>query len=109
MPAVQHWGRKESIIWPPRGYIYTIGAFFVALARHGFADVRPFRAGLHAASEILPAVLRAELSWRDNCTQRTSTSCSTLQTDDRCDGWRLRTTCSPGSRSRPPAVRCLCS
>ena len=59
MPAVQHWGRKESIIWPPRGYIYTIGAFFVALVAIGFADVRALRAGLHAASEILPAVLRA--------------------------------------------------
>ena len=27
MPAVQHWGRKESIIWPPRGYIYSSMAF----------------------------------------------------------------------------------
>ncbi len=26
MPAVQQWGRKESIVWPPRGYLYTLGA-----------------------------------------------------------------------------------
>jgi hypothetical protein len=31
MPAVQNWGRKESLIWPPRGNIYTLGAFFAAL------------------------------------------------------------------------------
>ena len=28
MPAVQQWGRKESIIWPPRGYLYTLGALY---------------------------------------------------------------------------------
>ena len=31
MPAVQHWGRKESLIWPPRGNLYSLGAFLVAL------------------------------------------------------------------------------
>jgi hypothetical protein len=30
MATVQEWGRKESVIWPPRGYIYTIGAFIFA-------------------------------------------------------------------------------
>lgn len=23
MATVQEWGRKESIIWPPRGYVFT--------------------------------------------------------------------------------------
>ncbi len=26
MATVQQWGRKEAIIWPPRGYVYTLGA-----------------------------------------------------------------------------------
>jgi hypothetical protein len=30
MANVQQWGRKESIIWPPRGYVYTLGAFIFA-------------------------------------------------------------------------------
>jgi hypothetical protein len=29
MPMVQQWGRRESIIWPPRGYLYTLGAFLL--------------------------------------------------------------------------------
>lgn len=28
MPTVQQWGRKESIIWPPRGYLHTLDALF---------------------------------------------------------------------------------
>ena len=23
MSTVQQWGRKESIIWPPQGYVYS--------------------------------------------------------------------------------------
>ncbi len=30
MATVQQWGRKESIIWPPHGYVYTLGAFIFA-------------------------------------------------------------------------------
>ena len=30
MATVQEWGRKESMIQPPRGYIYTLGAFIFA-------------------------------------------------------------------------------
>jgi hypothetical protein len=30
MSTVQQWGRKESIIWPPQGYVYTLGAFLFA-------------------------------------------------------------------------------
>ena len=36
MPIVQQWGRRESIIWPPRGYLYTLGAFFLACVAMGF-------------------------------------------------------------------------
>lgn len=30
MHATQTWGRKESWIWPPRGFYYTYGAIFIA-------------------------------------------------------------------------------
>ncbi len=36
MTTVQQWGRRESIIWPPRGYLYTLGAFFLACVATGF-------------------------------------------------------------------------
>jgi len=31
MATEQKWGRKESIIWPPRAFYYAWGATFVAL------------------------------------------------------------------------------
>ncbi len=36
MTTVQQWGRKESIIWPPRGFYYTYGAIFLAVVATGF-------------------------------------------------------------------------
>lgn len=36
MPAHSIWGRKESWIWPPRGFYYTWGAVFIALVLCGF-------------------------------------------------------------------------
>ena len=36
MAVVQHWGRRESLIWPPRGYMYTLGALFAAVVFTGF-------------------------------------------------------------------------
>ncbi|HET6176655.1 MAG TPA: hypothetical protein VFE61_06980 [Candidatus Sulfotelmatobacter sp.] len=27
MQSVQQWGRRESIIWPPRHYLYTLAMF----------------------------------------------------------------------------------
>lgn len=36
MPTVQQWGRKESLIWPPSGYLYTIGATVLAAVATGF-------------------------------------------------------------------------
>lgn len=36
MSTIQQWGRKESIIWPPRGFVYTFGAFLSACILIGF-------------------------------------------------------------------------
>ena len=36
MTAIQEWGRKESLIWPPRGFYFTYGAIFLALLATGF-------------------------------------------------------------------------
>ena len=36
MTAIQQWGRKESLIWPPRGFYFTYGAIFLALLATGF-------------------------------------------------------------------------
>src|SRR6202790_1272964 len=33
--AITKWGRKETIIWPPHGPIYTYGAVFVAVVLTG--------------------------------------------------------------------------
>ena len=30
------WGRKETIVWPPRKPIYTLGALFLGLIATGF-------------------------------------------------------------------------
>ncbi len=46
MPAVQQWGRRESIIWPPRHYLYTLGAIFLALVATGFFIYVRFQFGL---------------------------------------------------------------
>jgi hypothetical protein len=46
MPSVQQWGRKESIIWPPRGYVYTLGAFIFACILAGIFVYIRFQYGL---------------------------------------------------------------
>jgi hypothetical protein len=43
MTAIQQWGRKESLIWPPRGFYYTYGAIllatgFLIYVRYRFAE-----------------------------------------------------------------------
>jgi hypothetical protein len=63
MPVVQHWGRKESIIWPPRGYIYTIGAFFTALAVCALLMYAHFERGFTPLQKYyLPNYVRTELA-----------------------------------------------
>jgi type IV secretory pathway TraG/TraD family ATPase VirD4 len=41
-----NWGRKETIIWPPRQPIYTIGALFLALVVTGIFVYLRFQFGL---------------------------------------------------------------
>lgn len=36
MPVNPTWGRKESWIWPPRGFYFTWGAVFIAIVLCGF-------------------------------------------------------------------------
>jgi hypothetical protein len=61
MPVVQEWGRKESIIWPPRGYLYTLGAFFLSCILTGFLVFLRFQFGLSPLERYyLPYYLRSE-------------------------------------------------
>jgi type IV secretory pathway TraG/TraD family ATPase VirD4 len=61
MPTVQQWGRRESFIWPPRGSIYTLGAFFLALIATGFFIYIRFAFGLSPLERYyLPYYLRSE-------------------------------------------------
>jgi type IV secretory pathway TraG/TraD family ATPase VirD4 len=61
MPTVQQWGRNESLIWPPRGYLYTLGASFLACAAMGFFVYLRFQYGLSPLERYyLPYYLRSE-------------------------------------------------
>jgi type IV secretory pathway TraG/TraD family ATPase VirD4 len=61
MPNVQQWGRNESLIWPPRGYLYTLGAFFLACVATGFFIYLRFEFGLSPLERYyLPYYLRSE-------------------------------------------------
>ena len=63
MPTVQQWGRRESIIWPPRGYLYTLGAFFLALVATGFFVYLRLNFGLLPLERYyLPYYLRSEIA-----------------------------------------------
>lgn len=61
MPTVQKWGRKESVIWPPRGSLYTLGALFLALVATGLFVWLRFQFGLPPLQRYyLPYYLRSE-------------------------------------------------
>ena len=61
MPTVQQWGRKESLIWPPHGCLYTLGAFFLAFVVTGFFVYIRFQYGLTPLERYyLPYYLRSE-------------------------------------------------
>src|SRR5580698_1157053 len=61
MPNVQQWGRNESLIWPPRGYLYTLGAFFLACVATGLFVYLRFEFGLSPLERYyLPYYLRSE-------------------------------------------------
>jgi hypothetical protein len=61
MPNAQQWGRNESLIWPPRGYLYTLGAFFLACVATGLFLYLRFELGLPPLERYyLPYYLRSE-------------------------------------------------
>jgi len=61
MNTVQQWGRKESIIWPPRGFYYTYGATFLAVVATGFLMYVHFLLGLSPLQQYyLPYYIRTE-------------------------------------------------
>ena len=57
---MQQWGRKESIIWPPRGFYYTYGAIFLAHRGYRISDLCPLRIRPCLAAAVLPALLSAD-------------------------------------------------
>jgi Type IV secretion-system coupling protein DNA-binding domain len=58
---VQQWGRRESLIWPPRGFLYTLGALFIALVFTGLFVWLRFEFGLRSLERYyLPYYLRTE-------------------------------------------------
>ncbi len=61
MTAIQQWGRKESLIWPPRGFYYTYGAIFLAIVATGFLIYVHYRFALSPMEQYyLPYYLRTE-------------------------------------------------
>ena len=61
MTTVQQWGRKESIIWPPRGFYYTYGAIFLAIIATGFLMFVRFHFSLSPLEQhYLPYYIRTE-------------------------------------------------
>jgi type IV secretory pathway TraG/TraD family ATPase VirD4 len=63
MRNVQQWGRRESTIWPPRGYLYTLGAFFLACVATGFFIYVRFLYGLSPLERYyLPYYLRSGMA-----------------------------------------------
>lgn len=61
MANTQQWGRNESLIWPPRGYLYTLGALFLAVAATGFFVFLRLQYGLPPLQRYyLPYYLRTE-------------------------------------------------
>jgi type IV secretory pathway TraG/TraD family ATPase VirD4 len=63
MPTAQQWGRRESFIWPPRGCIYTLGAFFLACVATGFFVYLRLQFGLPPLQRYyVPYYLRTEVA-----------------------------------------------
>ena len=61
MSSIQPWGRKESLIWPPRGFYYTYGALFLAVVVTGFLLYIHFHFSLSPLEQYyLPYYLRTE-------------------------------------------------
>jgi Type IV secretion-system coupling protein DNA-binding domain len=59
MTTVQHWGRRESIIWPPPGFYYTYAAISLAIVATGFLIYVHFEFALSSLQQYyLPYYLR---------------------------------------------------
>lgn len=64
MTTIQQWGRRESVIWPPRGYLYTAGVFFLACAATGFFIYIRFQYGLSPLERYyLPYYMRSNAAF----------------------------------------------
>lgn len=65
MNTVQQWGRKESLIWPPRGFYYTYAAVFLAIVFTAFLMYLRFELGLKPLQRYyLPYYIRSGFSLR---------------------------------------------
>ena len=65
MTTSQKWGRKESLIWPPRGFYYSYGAVFLAIVFTGFLLFLRFQFGLKPLERYyLPYYVRSAYSIR---------------------------------------------
>ena len=61
MADAQQWGRKESLIWPPRGYMYVLAAFGATLLFTGFYVWLRYQYALSPLEAYyLPYYLRSE-------------------------------------------------
>ena len=57
-----HWGRKESVVWPPHNPIYTYGAVFLALVATGLFLYLRFTFALTPLEQFyLPVYLKASV------------------------------------------------
>ena len=70
MASVQQWGRKESIIWPPRGYVYTLGAFIFACILTGHLHLYSLSIWSFAAPALLPSLLLADRDCRHDSSRQ---------------------------------------
>jgi hypothetical protein len=68
MSSTQNWGRRESWIWPPRGFYYTYGAIFIAAVLCSFFLYLRFEFGISPLQRYyLPYSIRAWASgWRNS-------------------------------------------
>jgi len=66
MSSTSTWGRKESWIWPPRGFYYTYGAIFLASLLCALFFYLRFEFGLSPLQQYyLPYSIRTWTSgWR---------------------------------------------